>query len=703
MDGIDHQATPSSANAFRMRRLSIAVLVVLVALSVAVSLVIRSIVADQAQRILNKSAGEVSLVLDTSIQSVAVELPIVGAAVSSGAGSAPGFARVAASLVKGSKSAVAVAVPDGRAFRVIAKAGVTPIEPTITGVEAALLQRAMRRDGLASALVGTGTHRVLLIASRTPYGTVVLDVSPLGPVKTSAAPPPGTPFSDLRIALYVESRPVPSALIVTSGGTPTGAISRQFLTVGSDRWLLLVSAAAPLVGSIAAWAPWATLFGALLATVLVTVLIDILARRRAYAMALVAERTGTLEKALREREQLQEAERQAREEAEAANRSKNEFLSRMSHELRTPLNAVIGFGQLLERESITNDQRVSVAHILKGGHHLLGLINDVLDIARIETGDLALSQEPVLVSDLLADVLGLVSPLADQRGIHLLKSRGDAVEEYVLADRHRLQQVLLNLLSNAVKYNRMGGSVAVSCERPTPTTLRINVTDTGPGIPSEQLAQLFVPFERLGAERSSIEGTGIGLTLSRQLAEAMGGTLDLTTEVSRGSTFWVELPRAEGPVERYERLAVPHIGEHAVTPPSTGPTRRVIYIEDNLANLSLVQRILAERERIEIIPAMQGRLGLELAQEHQPSLILLDLHLPDISGDEVLHRLREDPLTAHIPVVIVTADATPGHLQRLLNAGALAYLTKPLDVSEILALIDEHVLGDGAALTAEEP
>ncbi|MGH9295413.1 MAG: ATP-binding protein, partial [Acidimicrobiales bacterium] len=275
--------------------------------------------------------------------------------------------------------------------------------------------------------------------------------------------------------------------------------------------------------------------------------------------------------------------------------------------------------------------------------------------------------------------------------IHLLNTLDAAGDEYVLADRHRLQQILLNLLSNAVKYNRLGGSVAVACRR-AKATVRIEVTDTGPGIAHEQLDRLFVPFERLGAEHTSVEGTGIGLALSRQLAEAMGGALGVDTEMGRGSTFYVELPVAEGPVERLERLKLAGTPGQP-TEAASAPAHKVLYIEDNLANVSLVRRILSERDGVELVPAMQGRLGVELGREHRPDLVLLDLHLPDISGSEVLHQLREEPATASTPVVIVSADATCGQVQRLLGAGALAYLTKPIEVATLLRLVDEHVLG----------
>jgi signal transduction histidine kinase/CheY-like chemotaxis protein len=571
---------------------------------------------------------------------------------------------------------------------VIAKAGKEVVGRTITGSEATLLLRASLTHGLVTGIIDSGDKRELAIATSAPDGLVIIYESKIQTTKV-ATPAAGSPFSDVNIALYASSRATPSSLVVVSGAIPSGEVDRQFLTVGNDRWLLLTGAKQPLVGLIAVWSVWVTLLVGLVTALLVTALVEGLARRRTYALGLVQVRTAQLEGALSERGRLQEAERRAREEAEKANQDKNHFISRMSHELRTPLNAVIGFGQLLKLDELTDDQRDSVDHILKGGQHLLTLINEVLDIARIETGDLALSSEPVLVSDALNDVLGLIRPLATQRTIHLIGGRDAACSEYVLADRHRLQQVLLNLLSNAVKYNRLGGTVAVSCEPSSSTRLRIKVSDTGNGIPQEQLGRLFTPFERLGAERSEIEGTGIGLSLSRQLAEAMGGFLGVETVVGEGSTFWVELPLVEGPVDRYERLNTRSRSERDGAPSES--RRTVLYIEDNLANVTLVQRIVAQREGVEIIPAMQGRLGLELAREHLPALVLLDLHLPDISGDEVLQRLRDDPVTAKIPVVIVSADATPGQIQRLLNAGALAYLTKPIDVAELLGMLDDHL------------
>ncbi|MBZ5576327.1 MAG: PAS domain S-box protein [Acidobacteriia bacterium] len=373
-------------------------------------------------------------------------------------------------------------------------------------------------------------------------------------------------------------------------------------------------------------------------------------------------------------------------EAEAANRAKSEFLSRMSHELRTPLNAILGFAQILELDNLPEDHRESVDQILKGGRHLLTLVDEVLDIARIESGRLTLSTEPVLAHEAVETAVSLIQPLAAQKGILLRIQPSPCWREYVLADRPRLQQVLLNLLSNAVKYNLEGGRVTVSGAYSRPGRLRLEVRDTGTGIPAGKVGLLFRPFERLGAESTGIQGTGIGLVLSRRLAEAMGGTLDFETEVGVGSTFWVELPLHEDPITAYDRLA----GSRPFEAPVCVPEAKVIlYVEDNPSNTLLMERILANRSDIKLVSAGQGRLGVELAHHHQPRLILLDLHLPDLPGDEVLRVLQADPQTAHIPVAMITADAMPAQGVRLRAAGAQAFFSKPLDVKELLRFIDE--------------
>jgi PAS domain S-box-containing protein len=384
------------------------------------------------------------------------------------------------------------------------------------------------------------------------------------------------------------------------------------------------------------------------------------------------------------RKQIEEALQEATLAAEQANEAKSEYLSRMSHELRTPLNAILGFAQVLEMEGLRDDQREGLAHILSGARHLLGLINEVLDIAAIEAGRLSLSLEPVEVADLIAEAVSLIRPLADQQGI-VLVDQPQTCDDYVMGDRQRLKQILLNLLSNAVKYNRENGSVQLACEQVAGERMQIKVTDTGTGIAPEVAERLFVPFDRLGSERTSVEGTGLGLPLTKRLAEAMGGALGMASAVGHGSTFWVELPLTEGPVERLQRTeALPEPDRSAWARTAL----KVLYIEDNLSNLQLVEHILSRRPGIRLISAMRPQLGLELAGEHHPDLVLLDLDLPDMPGEEVLRRLRAEPNTADVPVVILSADARPGLITRLLEQGARAFLTKPLDVKELLALLD---------------
>jgi signal transduction histidine kinase len=382
-----------------------------------------------------------------------------------------------------------------------------------------------------------------------------------------------------------------------------------------------------------------------------------------------------------ERQERQRAQR-AEETAAAANRAKSEFLSRMSHELRTPLNSIIGFGQLLELTVRSPEQRESVGHILKGGRHLLALINEVLDIARIEAGKLSLSIEPVDLDDVVRCTLDLVRPQATARRVRLPASIGE--ERWVMADRQRLQQVLLNLLSNAIKYNREGGAIAVEVAEASPDRTRLAVRDTGMGIAPDMLARLFTPFDRLGLDQTGIEGTGLGLVLSRRLVEAVGGTLTIESRVGEGTACTIELPSAV-------RAEVPAAacGEGAAEEPRPGSRGTVLYIEDNLANLRLVERIVGLRPGVTLLSAMWGRQGLELARSHRPDLIVLDLHLPDLPGTEVLVRLLAEPGTREIPVVILSADATPNQITRLRAQGARGYLTKPLDVKEFLTVLDE--------------
>jgi PAS domain S-box-containing protein len=793
----------SGRRAFRL--LPVAVLVVFAAASLATFFVTRGVVRGQEERLLEERGDEVAALLGSAIQSVETSLRILGTVGSSSdPASLPLFTQVATPLVEGATRAVGVVARADGGFRVLAAVGDGPAAgASLTSDRAALAARALSTGQLVSVRFTEGPETRVAFAlpaleSERAVAYEETVVTPNAPV----AQTPGSPYRELRVAVYASPTDDAAKLILTTEARVplTGRVDRDPLPVGADRWLVAVGARESLVGAFADNAPWYLLGGGLLATLFATFAAEILARRRSYALRLVAEGTKELDETsafldrlltagpvlvkritlpgreisyvspnvervmgvtegealasgflrslihpedrddfdaaldrlaagstkrevvehrigrnngayrwasavlvpepdetgavvavlgyvldVDDRRRAEEAQHQAQEVAEAANHSKNEFLSRMSHELRTPLNAVLGFGQLLELESLTDDQHESVDQILKGGRHLLDLINEVLDISRIEAGELALSPEAVLARELIQDAVDLIRPIAEQHGIQLSVDPAGACDSFVFTDRQRAKQVLLNLLSNAVKYNRPRGTVAVTCEQPNDTRLRVMVIDTGPGIGPERLGRIFTPFDRLGAEATEVEGTGIGLALSKRLTEAMGGILTVTSTPGQGSTFAVELPRVEGPVERYERLG----GDAEPVAEVTAPRHKVLHVEDNLSNLKLVERIVARRGDIEVVAAIQGGLALELAHEHRPVLVLLDVHLPDISGETVLQRLRDDPVTASTPVVVISADATPGQIQRLLAAGATAYLTKPIDVPELHRVLDD--------------
>jgi signal transduction histidine kinase len=372
-----------------------------------------------------------------------------------------------------------------------------------------------------------------------------------------------------------------------------------------------------------------------------------------------------------------------RDAAQRANRSKSEFLSRMSHELRTPLNAVIGFGQLLEVAELEEaEDRDSVDRILRAGRHLLDLINEVLDISRIETGDLHLSVEPVSILEAVQSAIDLIVPSAKQRAITIERRDPEDGQPYVLGDRQRLLQVILNLLSNAVKYNVEGGQIGVEVSRGLDGQVTVSVADTGLGLAPDEIDRLFVPFDRLGATNGDVEGTGVGLALSKGLVERMGGQLEVESTVGIGSTFRFHLRPADEPVTKFGVAPV------AAVPTDVRPLV-VLYIEDNLANYRVVEGMLALRPGVTLLPAMQGKIGLELARAHDPDLVLLDVHLPDMDGREVLQALRSDPATVGTQVVVVSADATEGQIQRMTAAGADQYLTKPFDLQRLLAVVDD--------------
>ena len=440
-----------------------------------------------------------------------------------------------------------------------------------------------------------------------------------------------------RLQLHQPVRDVETQVRTKTGQLHTGLFSAELIFVGNDQCLL-------------------------------TVMVDITGRKQAEAEMI-----------------------KARNEADKANRAKSEFISRMSHELRTPMNSILGFAQLMEMGELNPAHRKGVNHILTSGKHLLSLINEVLDISRIEAGRLTLSLEPVQVTGMMMEIIDVVSTesMKMHQTMEIVHSQAGLL--FVKADRQRLRQVLLNLVTNAIKYNNEGGSVMLKTEAthngPAGTSkIRISVIDSGPGINPDDIGKLFLPFERIGAEKTGIEGTGLGLALAKELTEAMGGKLGVESIQGTGSTFWIELPVVED-------LRVNTAQTGMGTKPGIikkGQAGTILYIEDNIPNAELVESIItSHRPFIRLITSMFGKSAVKFASECKPDLILLDLDLPDMDGSEVLANLREDPVTSAIPVVIVSADATAQKVELLMNAGARDYLAKPLDVISFLDVVDE--------------
>jgi len=387
-----------------------------------------------------------------------------------------------------------------------------------------------------------------------------------------------------------------------------------------------------------------------------------------------------------QRKQVELKLNQAMAVAEKANLAKSDFLSSMSHELRTPLSAILGFAQLIESGTPppTATQKRSVDQILQAGWYLLELINEILDLALIESGKLSLSLEPMGLADVMLECAAMIEPQAHKRGISVtFPPLG--MRHYVKADRTRVKQVLINLLSNAIKYNRVGGSVTVTCVERVPGRIRIGVEDAGAGLSQQQIEQLFQPFNRLGQEANAEEGTGIGLVMTKHLIELMEGEIGLESTVGKGSVFWIEMDLTNTRVQDVSEVADERAKIYSHT---NAPQHLLLYVEDNPANLMLVEDLIARRPDIKLITARDGLEGVALARSAVPDMILMDINLPGISGITALLILAKDPATKHIPIVALSANAMPRDIEKGLEAGFFRYLTKPIKVNEFMDTLD---------------
>jgi len=355
----------------------------------------------------------------------------------------------------------------------------------------------------------------------------------------------------------------------------------------------------------------------------------------------------------------------------------------MSHELRTPLNAILGFAQLMGSSTPPPSavQKRNVEQILKAGWYLLELINEILDLALIESGKVTMSREPVSLAEVMLECRSMIEPQALKRGIGI-RFPTFAAPCFIHADRTRMKQVLINLVFNAIKYNRPAGSVVVECSEGTADSIRISVRDTGAGLSAEQIGQLFQPFNRLGREAGLEEGTGMGLVVTKRLVELMGGTIGVDSIVGTGSVFWIEMHVTTAPNVALRKT------ETEVRLPRHAPLRTILYVEDNPANLELVQELIARRSDLHLVCATDGRVGVDLAKDKLPDVILMDINLPGISGHEVLRILQLDSLTAQIPIIALSANAMPRDIARALEIGFFSYVTKPIKVDEFMEALD---------------
>lgn len=381
------------------------------------------------------------------------------------------------------------------------------------------------------------------------------------------------------------------------------------------------------------------------------------------------------------------------DEATKANNAKSDFLSQMSHELRTPMNAILGFGQLLEMQLPDGQLRSNANHIVTGGNHLLKLINEVLDLSKIESGSIEIAKDEVSLTEIVEECLLLLQQLADSEHIDIINNVSVGKNYYIKADFFRLKQVVLNLLSNAIKYNRENGTVILDCEEAKPGTLRLSVKDTGSGLDESQMKKLFLPFERIGAERSNIEGTGIGLVICKSLMAMMNGGIGVESTPGLGSRFWIDME-----IQRHVEVSEHdvHAGEEQVDVPQmaaiNGEDQSILYIEDNPANLLLVERIIEQQTPYKFFSAITPTQGLEAIKKHNPDLVLLDINLPEMDGYEVLKCLQADDLTSDIPVIAITANAMPSEVKRGMASGFSDYVLKPVDVNGLVDVINKVML-----------